>query len=250
MYTMIFDTETTSLDKPFCYNVGYVIWDTDTDTILERKDFVCREVWHNPMLFTTAYYANKRDLYVSRMRGKKALLRKFGTVCEEMIEDIKNYGIEYAYAYNSPFDDGVFSFNCDWFKCNNPFDDVKILDIRGFAHKEICQRDDYKEYCERYERFTESGNYSTTAETVYQYLWNEPTFEEEHTALADSEIEQFILGVCMRGGLDITEDIKPLRTIYRKKKKTLTVKAKNETLLEVECESYRVMKSKDTIIIK
>ena len=61
----VFDTETVSLNKPFCYNVGYVIYDVANDRKLARRDFVVEQVWHNPRLFETAYYANKRPLYVS-----------------------------------------------------------------------------------------------------------------------------------------------------------------------------------------
>ena len=40
MNIMIFDTETTSLDKPFCYNIGYTIVDTDSYCMLVERDFV------------------------------------------------------------------------------------------------------------------------------------------------------------------------------------------------------------------
>ena len=71
MNIMIFDTETTSLDKPFCYNVGYIIVDSDTAEVIIKRDFVVEQVWHNPMLFTTAYYADKRELYIKSMRVAK-----------------------------------------------------------------------------------------------------------------------------------------------------------------------------------
>ena len=58
----VFDTETTSLDKPFCYNIGYVIADPETDEILLRRDFVVEQIWHNQPLFQTAYYAAQRPL--------------------------------------------------------------------------------------------------------------------------------------------------------------------------------------------
>ena len=54
MNILIFDTETTSLEKPFCYNIGYTIFNTDAAEIELKKDYVVEQVWHNPMLFTTA----------------------------------------------------------------------------------------------------------------------------------------------------------------------------------------------------
>ena len=65
MNICVFDTETTSLEKPFCYNIGYLIIDIDTSTTLARRSYVVEQVWHNLPLFETAYYANKRPLYVS-----------------------------------------------------------------------------------------------------------------------------------------------------------------------------------------
>ena len=42
----IIDTETISTgEKKFCYNVGYVILDTDSRAILCKKDYVVQQVW-------------------------------------------------------------------------------------------------------------------------------------------------------------------------------------------------------------
>ena len=71
MNIVVFDTENIGLNKPWAYNIGYVIYDTETGEILEEKDFVVEQIWHNVPLFETAYYADKRPLYVRRMRGKK-----------------------------------------------------------------------------------------------------------------------------------------------------------------------------------
>ena len=38
MNICVFDTETTNLEKPFCYNIGFVIIDTDKWEILIQKD--------------------------------------------------------------------------------------------------------------------------------------------------------------------------------------------------------------------
>ena len=114
MKICVFDTETTNLEKPFCYNIGFIVYDTNEQKILEKKEFVIEQVWHNIPLFSTAYYADKRPIYVNRMRARKITLEKWGYVCQYMKRVFKNYNVEYAYAYNSAFDEKVFNFN---FKC-------------------------------------------------------------------------------------------------------------------------------------
>lgn len=223
MHIMIFDTETTSLEKPFCYNIGYTIFDTDTLTKVVRKDFVVEQVWHNAMLFTTAYYADKRQIYVERMRARKARLEKFGYITQEMYRDIRDFEISHAFAYNSPFDVKVFEYNCDWFKCINPFDTVKVHDIRGHVHKVIAWTDEFQDYCDKVGAYTESGNYSTTAETLFRYLSGNEEFIEEHTALADSDIECDILWECVQRGCEWTTDYKVYRSIVKNEVKQFEV---------------------------
>ena len=250
MNIMIFDTETTSLDKPFCYNIGYTIVDTDSYCTLVERDFVCEQVWHNPMLFTTAYYADKRDLYIKAMRQRKTKMDKFGYVCQQMIRDIKNFNVHSAYAYNSSFDEKVFNFNCEWFKCNNPFDNIPIYDIRGYAHHFICTTDDFKGWCEEHKAFSDSGNYSTTAENVYRYITDDITFIEDHTALSDSKIETVILLSSLNRNAVIGTDYKAFRTIARPQRKTFTVKKNNQIVFTDECDTIRYMKTTNTILLK
>lgn len=248
MNICVFDTETTSLEKPFCYNIGYVIVNVEEDKTLLKKDFVVEQVWHNPMLFSTAYYANKRQIYIERMRARITIMDKFGYICQEMIRDFKAFGITTAFAFNSSFDEKVFNFNCDWFKCINPFDTVEIKDIRGFVHSFIVD-DDYKKFCEANSYFTESGNYSSTAETVYRYLIDE-CFEEEHTALADSIIESKILMYCLFKGADINETYSTLRSIERKITKQLHIKTAEQTDYYFDYNKIRINKDKTEITLK
>lgn len=245
---MIFDTETTSLNKPFCYNNGYVIADSETSVIYEKKDFVIEQIWHNLPLFESAYYAEKRPIYVKRMKARTVKMIKFGYMCREMTKDIKKYNIEYAFAYNSSFDEKVFNFNCDWFKCINPFDNVEIKDIRGYAHKFLIN-EDFKAFCEKYELFTDSGNYSTTAETMYKYITNKIDFTEEHTALSDSVIEWEILKECISKGGNIEENYISKNSISRIQDKILTIVKGNEKI-SYKCKGYTFYKSKDTIKLK
>lgn len=250
MNICVFDTETTSLDKPFCYNIGYVILDTDNWKMLVRRSYVVEQVWHNLPLFSTAYYAEKRPLYVADMRAHNTIMDKFGYICRQMTRDFNLYSVNIAFAYNSPFDEKVFEFNCDWFKCNNPFDTVEIKDIRGFAHQFLVN-DVFKKFCEEYEYFTETGNYSTTAETMYRYVSENTDFIEAHTALEDAIIEAGILNACVENGADLNRNYAAYRSIERPQKKTLRViPANSDTEYQFDYYKIRINKDKTKITLQ
>ena len=235
MIICVFDTETINADKtPFCYNVGYLIADTDTQEILLERDFVVEQHWHNLALFATAYYAEKRKLYIDSMRARKSVLDKWGYIMRTMAKDLREHKVECAYAYNSPFDDRVFEYNCDWFKTNNPLENIPVMDIRGMVHSIVGNSQDFFKYCETYERFTDSGNYSTTAETIYGYAANCPEFEEEHTALADARIEYDIILWAMANGAKLEKEYPVLRSLPRMKITPFKIKVDGKIIHEGE----------------
>ena len=91
---MIFDTETTGLDKPFCYDVGYTIYDMDNRVSVKEMHYIVEQNWHNLPLFESAYYKDKRPLYVQLMCTRKATMEKYGYIMQAMIRDIKAYDIK------------------------------------------------------------------------------------------------------------------------------------------------------------
>lgn len=230
---MVFDTETTGVgEKPFCYNVGYTVLDTETRETLVRRDFVVEQIWHNIPLFSTAYYAEKRPIYVSAMRGKRAVMDKWGYIMRQMKRDIDAHNVEAAFAYNSPFDDRVFAYNCEWFHTNNPLEAVPVKDIRGMVSEFITNQPEYREFCEKYQLFTESGNFSGTAEAVYQFITNNPEFVEDHTALSDAEIEAEILLYCLDKGADLMGEYAVPRFIARNVNKPLKIVVDGKVVYE------------------
>ena len=249
MNICIFDTETTSLDKPFCYNIGYLIANTETREVLARRSFVVEQIWHNLPLFQSAYYASKRPLYIAEMRAHTTIMDKFGYICAKMRRDFKEYNVEIAFAFNSSFDERVFEFNCDWYKCINPFDEIPIHDIRGFVHRFIVS-EKYKEFCDENEYYTESGNYSTTAETIYRYISGFNDFDEEHTALADSIIEAQILFECLDKGADINIDYPARRSIEKEIEKTLHIRTAEQTDYYFDYKKIRINKDRTEINLK
>ena len=248
MNYVVFDTETTSLDKPFCYNIGYSIRN-ENNQILAEKEFIVEQIWHNLPLFSTAYYAEKRLIYVKRMKARRVEMSKFGYICREMARDFTKFQVEMAFAYNSSFDEKVFDFNCDWFKCINPFENIEVKDIRGFVHHFIID-DNFKTFCEENGYFTESGNYSTTAECIYRYLANNTDFIEEHTALSDSQIEADILYYCLQKGGKTCENYEVKRSIKREITKTLHIKDSDNNNHFYQYKTIRINKDKTEIVLK
>lgn len=253
MKICVFDTEAINLEKPFCYDIGYIIYDTEASEVVLSRSFVVEQVWHNTALFATAYYAEKRPIYVSRMRARRATMAKFGNITQQMVRDFENYNVEGAYAYNSSFDEKVFQFNCDWFKCINPFDNIPIFDIRAYVHKKIAFDTNYQKWCEMNSRFTESGQYSTTAESVFQFIADDADFVEAHTGLEDAEIECAILVHCVDIlGAKWNETYKVYSSVPRRIERTLIVTNVNGETYEFPYERITIKKNidKTEIILK
>ena len=245
MNILVFDTETIDIDHPFCYNVGYVIVDTETKARLLERDYVVEQVWENKMLFSTAYYADKKQKYVSALRGRKAKIKHWGHIMQRMIKDIQEFEVEYAYAYNSPFDVRVFDFNSEWFKTSNALDYVKTIDIRGLISHIVFSKE-YKEFCEKNKLFTDGDNYQANAESLTRFLRQTNDFVEDHTALSDSIIESEILLSVMEQ-VDITQDKKVYNIVPREIERDLVIEYNG---VKTAFSYFKKRVSKDKIVIK
>lgn len=226
---IILDTETTDINKTFAYDVGYVIM-SRAGEILCKKHFVIQQVWHNLPLFESAYYKEKRPLYVGLLRSRKAELTKWGWAMQEMAHDMRKYNVIAAYAFNSTFDDRVFTFNNDWYKTRNPLETVPVFDIWGYSSQFLTNTDEYRTFCELHERFTDTGNYSGNAETLYQFLTADPDFVEAHLGLHDSEIEAQVLLACIKRGAEWDKEYKVEKVLPRKVYTPYTVKVNGEVI--------------------
>lgn len=247
-YICVFDSETTGKLDSFCYNVGYVIMDIDSHKIVYRADRVVEQIWHNLPLFQSAYYAEKRPIYVKAMRARQCKMDKFGYICAEMRRVFKQYDVHCAYAYNSSFDENIFNYNCNWYKCINPFDEVQIIDIRPLVINHMVNAD-YKKFCDDNALYTEHSNYSTTAETVYRYITKDTTFQEAHTALADAEIEaEILINAIANGATYGTTEIAP-NSIERRVLSHWTVKHSSTKLYEFDANRVICSPKRHTIQI-
>lgn len=221
---MVLDTETTGLDKCFCYDISWIIMKQENGEVVDFKANVVEQVWKNLPLFESAYYKEKRSKYVDMMRRHDATMDKWGYIMRKLTQDIKKYDIKQVYAYNSDFDDKVISYNCDWYHCNNPLETVEVFDIWGYASEFITGNTDYQSFCEDNERFTDTGNYKGSAEVVYQFLTDNADFIEEHMGLFDSEIEAEILWECVQRGAKFGAHYKVNKILPRVIKHPFTIK--------------------------
>lgn len=235
MNVMVFDTETTDLEKCFCYDIGYVIMDTDDGDILCERHFIIEQIWHNLPLFESAYYKDKREQYVYLLRSHKAEMTKFGYALQQMKRDIATWDIHSAYAYNSNFDDKVFAYNCNWYHLINPLETLEVYDIWGYASQFITCQQKYKNYCEEHELFTDTGNYKGSAESVYQFLTNDETFVEKHMGLYDAQIEsQILYEAVSKYGANWDTEYKVNKILARPTATPFTIKVDNEVIYEGE----------------
>lgn len=190
---IVLDTETISLEKPFVYDLGYVIVNDNGD-IIAKKSYVISQIWNNKELFATAYYANKKPLYYARLKSGYSKKVGWGHAMRYLANDIKKYGITEIYAYNSKFDSRALNFMCAWYKVVNGLGEIEIQDIMNFI-KPITKSQDFVNFCETngYMTAHKTPQPQKKAETLYRYLTNNVDYEEEHTGLEDSLIELQIL---------------------------------------------------------
>jgi hypothetical protein len=223
------DKQKISISKPLVYDIGWIIQDRKGN-ILEKKNFLIQEIFFMPIIFNTAYYKEKRPLYIDMIEKNEIEVKKWNEVTKELFSDLQK--VEFCSAYNACFDfkkaipfteNYITALYSSYFQIYeeqqkasikkiikgektslnpnylNPIFELKglqfpIVDIWAVACECLLNNRNFKNYCFNNKQFTKSGLYfSTTAENCYNFLNKNPNFVELHTALSDSIIEGYIL---------------------------------------------------------
>lgn len=192
-YTMILDTETVGLIKPFTYDIGFLVLDEDLK-VVDSRHYIIEQIYRNKELFATAYYSTKKPKYTNLMKGKKAEKIKLGHATQKIATIIKKYGITKVYAYNSNFDRNALKFTTEFYKVKNPFASLQFIDIMILA-KKLYNSCEYQAFAIKNDFTTEKGNLKHTAETVYAFIIGDSEYKEEHLSIPDCKIELEILKV-------------------------------------------------------
>lgn len=225
-----------AIAKPLVYDIGWQIVDSKMN-IYSKHSYLVVETFAVPSIFNTAYYKEKRPLYLAKLAKNEISIKPWNEITQILFDDLRE--INYAGAYNAMFDfkkaipfteQYIYHlYNSDYsewetrqraqceniakgYKSNSERDfdrnnfnfkgiDFPIIDLWGIACQCLINNQTYKRNCIKNQDITESGKFfKTSAESVYRYLINDNTFIEAHTAIEDVEIESFILYKALQRG--------------------------------------------------
>lgn len=243
-YYMILDCETATLPcamgyaeeqkkkiaiaKPLIYDLGWQIVDK-TGKIYRRRSFLITETFSVPEIFNTAYYKEKRPIYLEKLQRGEIGLMNWAAAMEIFTADLEE--VEAVGAYNSMFDfkkaipftelyinklyapdfyqwmdeQSRTCYNIAHFPAKSSDRDFEnaifrfrgkvynLFDLWGLSCEHILNCDEYKEMCTDNNWYTASGKYyKTSAETAFRFFTGALDFDEAHTAIEDAEIESIL----------------------------------------------------------
>ena len=240
-----------AIARPLIYDLGWTITNRKGE-ILDSKQFLVAETFAVPAVFNTAYYAEKRPIYLEMMKRGEITVLPWETIMEIFVADLEK--VDAVGAYNSMFDfkkalpftelyikklyspdyqqwekvqyslcqriayepykkDPEKEFDAENFKFRG--NDYPLFDLWGLSAKILLNNVSYKKECLNHDLLSASGLYfKTSAETSYQYLVNKYDFVESHTALDDAMIETFILSkIAARHSIEIGISFFPFREL-------------------------------------
>lgn len=214
-----------AIAKPLIYDLGWKIVDRN-GIVYNTENFLISEIFSVPSVFDTAYYKEKRPIYLEKLRNGEIMLTDWQTAMTAFIADLEV--VEAVGAYNSMFDfkkaipftelyiNKLYSADfhnwlkwqeksCEWLAYGGKpsgqteFEDsifrfrgkvYPLFDLWGLTCQHILNCDEYKQMCidEKWE--TASGKYfKTSAETAFRFFSGDTEFVESHTAIDDVAIE-------------------------------------------------------------
>lgn len=196
MKLLVLDTETLGIVNPLVYDLGYLIYDTQTEEIIVKRDYLIKQIYDNENYMQSAYYGWKKPIYEEMLADGKCKKVWWGIALDILRKDIARCVADGSelYAYNSQFDWNAIKMTCEKYnsKQNPTIDGIK--DIMDYINP-ITQTEEYKNFCFKNGFITKhkTPRPQKKAETLFRYLSGQTDFEEQHMALNDSEIELEIL---------------------------------------------------------
>lgn len=271
------EKQTIAIAKPLVYDIGWVIIDREGN-IYKKVNYLVQETFFVPNVFNTAYYCEKRPIYMKLLEQGEISAKCWNDIAIELKNDLDNCDISTAYNACFDFKKAIpfteryiyHLYNTDYNKwekgqknhCNklisgarddsetNPeylkpyfeFRGIKypMCDLWGIACDRLINIDRYRNYCLDNGLVTASKIYfKTSAETSFQYLMHNYDFVEEHTALSDALIEsQILLKALKKGAVNPYLTAFPFRELGTTYDYALTKKQKYISVVAEMLEEY------------
>lgn len=198
---LIIDTETTnSLDDALVYDCGFIVADYN-GTIYSKHSFVNADIFCDKELMSSAYFAEKIPQYWTEIKNGSRTLTSFRNIMWTLRHIMKENNITKVYAYNCRFDYCALATTQRYITSSKyryffPYG-TEFHDILALSRNVLKTDKNYRQFCKDNDYLTARNANRYTAEIVAQYFFDRG-FIEEHTALADSEIEYKILLECLK----------------------------------------------------
>jgi hypothetical protein len=204
---LLVDTEFITLNKPFVYDLSYLIARKVGDKYITLKSVgnVVKQVYQNKMMFETAYYSEKRKLYVSALKGKTYKQNYLGNILRQFKKDIAEYNVSMVLGYNVNADIRSIDFTSNYLKLESPLKDTKVIDLMPIVVNTICDTNEYKNFAKQNNLITEKGYYKMSVESVMKYINNNIEFSEKHLGKSDNENEIDLLNYAIEKGASLIE---------------------------------------------
>lgn len=225
-----------AIAKPLVYDIGWVVSDRKGN-VIKTENFLVQETFFVPNVFNTAYYKEKRPVYMKLLEEGKIKVANWNKIVDILVADLDSCDL--VTAYNAcfdfkkaiPFTDKYIKhlYSADYNKweqwqkqkCKQllkgkddsknpdflkPYFEIRgkkypVADLWCVACEKLINNSSYKNFCLKNELLTTSAIYfKTSAETSFQYLMKDHDFSEDHTALSDSLIEMAILTKALKKG--------------------------------------------------
>lgn len=265
-----------AIAKPLIYDIGWIIIDRQGN-LFKKVNYLVQETFFVPSVFNTAYYCDKRPIYIDLLEQNKIEAKTWNRIAKELKEDLELCNL--VTAYNACFDfKKAIPFTeryiyhlyrkdyTEWeigqkYHCkkiisgedndsNNPEyltpifkfrgREYPLCDLWGLACERLINIDKYRNYCLDNNLLTASAIYfKSSAETSFQYLLNKHDFVEEHTALSDAEIEgQILLKALKKGKIEPSITPFPFRELGTTYDYVLTKRKKSIEKVATALEEY------------
>lgn len=179
------------------YDLGFIVVDENNNPLTSRNWVIADVFYGMTHEMQSAYYADKLPAYRDEIQAGIREVITFVDAKREFAAICKEYGIKEVWAYNANFDRTALNVTLRTLSngfCSHfiPYG-VKWCCIHHAAVERLCNTRKYYRWCLSNGFVSKAGNVSTSAETVYAYLLDNPSYKEEHTAYQDALIENEIL---------------------------------------------------------